>query len=417
MGVPNEFKGKGDAFLLPPLENSRSAKTYWHTTQVGFGVRVGARTRAGAVSRIYVVRIVKTVDGKRQDDVLPLGDVQTTDYDTASKRASDLHYEKKQSKKSGKPTTPKLARAWEIYKELKSSEWRAATLLSYEKKYKYCADVADTFIDMLGPEWWDRRLKKLSETSGRATAAGVYRLWHAVYGYMITLERAEKNPLAHLTERYGKRLPAARPKVEEAKLPALWTYLQQHAYSAARDYVLIVLMTGWRRSVVSSLRWEHYDHEKGTYHLGAQQVGNKSGVPFDYPLPKLLLELVFHPRYADHKSEWILPSPKRIGRQLRCVRGTLKRFQKDTGAAVSPHRLRRTFAGIAEAATNSPLMVSRLLTHSLMPSSAVIGAVSQLYLETEMRKLRAAANKTATLLMAYLNGKAVAFRENSKLKY
>ncbi len=354
--------------------------------------------------------------GKKSDKVLPLGDVETTDYDFAKKRASDLHYEARQAKRSGRPAVPSIRRAFEIYLELKGDELRPDTVTSYKKKAKYCDDVGDTFIDMLGPEWWTRRCKKLADESGRATAAAVYRLWHAVYGYMITLQRANENPLAHLTEKYGKRMPAARPKVDEGALPKLWGYLQHHSYTAARDFVLVILMTGWRRSIVRTLRWENYNHEAGTYHLGAKQVGNKSKQPFDYPLPKLLLEVVFHPRYKDRKGDWILPSNKNIGRQLRDIRGTLMAFKKVTGVHVSPHRLRRTFAGIAESATDSPLMVSRLLTHSYMPSSSVVGAVTAIYLSTEKRKVRAASNKTAALMWDFLSGKkTVEFEEDESL--
>jgi integrase len=172
----------------------------------------------------------------------------------------------------------------------------------------------------------------------------------------------------------------------------------------ARDWLRIALLTGLRDAVVGELRWDKVNMEDRLLLVPPEVRGNKAKKLVWIPLSDWLYENVFKPRYDARKPDipWVIPSHKKAGRPLTEFRGTALTMKEETGIHVNPHKLRRTFATLARTATNSDIMVSRMLTHSSRSSGRSEAAVVTAgYVQPEHDELREAFNSTARVIVEY----------------
>jgi integrase len=126
----------------------------------------------------------------------------------------------------------------------------------------------------------------------------------------------------------------------------------------SRDFLLVALFTGMRRSEIATLRWEHVDLETRTLTVPI----TKNGDPLVLPLSAFLTELFTERRKTHRKDEWVFP-----GRDGHCAMVEPKRFTDRvslaSGVEFTLHDLRRTFITIAESLDISAYALKRMLNH------------------------------------------------------
>jgi integrase len=142
-----------------------------------------------------------------------------------------------------------------------------------------------------------------------------------------------------------------------------------------------------------------------TYTIPAEERGNKSKTRVEVPICAELWARVFEPRLACRESieAWVIPSAKHPGQPARSTRSAMEGLRAATGVKVSPHICRRTFASLAQQATRDPLLVARMLTHSVNARDRDSRAplVTAGYIHYEEDALRRALDATAALLLKY----------------
>ena len=121
-----------------------------------------------------------------------------------------------------------------------------------------------------------------------------------------------------------------------------------------RDYQLIVLLTGLRRTDAATLRWEHVDLERATLHRPRPKGGVDRA--FTIPLPTQAVEILRRRRKVTH-GDWVFPAHSRKGRSH------IKEPKED--GLPSMHRLRDTWATAAAECGVDALATKILLNHSL----------------------------------------------------
>jgi integrase len=124
----------------------------------------------------------------------------------------------------------------------------------------------------------------------------------------------------------------------------------------ARDYILILLLTGLRRGEALGLTWDNIDFEARTLTI----PDPKNREPHTLPLSDYLFDLL-EARRKISKGARVLSGPD--GKPFTKFMYAKERIKAATGIELNPHDLRRSFATAAESLNISYLAVKSLLNH------------------------------------------------------
>ncbi|TDU31302.1 site-specific recombinase XerD [Panacagrimonas perspica] len=142
----------------------------------------------------------------------------------------------------------------------------------------------------------------------------------------------------------------------------------------ARDYLLLVLLTGLRRTEALDLTWNDVDLRGGTLTI----PDPKNRRPHQLPLSDYVLEIL-KARDKAKASEFVFGTAR--GR-LSNLRYALAEVEKGAGVEFCVHDLRRTFATVAEKIDTPGYALKRLLNHKNA------GDVTEGYIGLDVERLR-----------------------------
>ena len=125
-----------------------------------------------------------------------------------------------------------------------------------------------------------------------------------------------------------------------------------------RDFLLMALFTGMRRSELQRLRWENIDLDERKLHLPT----TKNGDPLMLPLSDFLLNLLRERKASAGASPWVFPGNGPAGHIVE-PKKFLQRVSAASGVSFTLHDLRRTYITIAESLDIPHYALKRLLNH------------------------------------------------------
>jgi integrase len=143
----------------------------------------------------------------------------------------------------------------------------------------------------------------------------------------------------------------------------------------ARDFFLILILTGLRRSEVLGLTWDNVDLVGKTLTI----PDPKNREPHTLPLSDYLHEILSE-RKEKSGGSYVLSGPD--GKKFQAFRYAQARIEEDTGIKISPHDLRRTFATVAESLNIPAYAVKGLLNHK------TTGDITAGYIQITVERLR-----------------------------
>jgi integrase len=223
---------------------------------------------------------------------------------------------------------------------------------------------------------------------GQARANAVMRALRALYNYQMEHDpKLGRNPV-RLTRAWFKVGQRDR-HISEEQLPVFYRAVCELPNAVAKDYLLLLLFTGLRRTEAAGLRWSDVDLPKRVIHIAAAQT--KAGRKLDLPMTDVVHDLLVA-RRALGDAKYVFPSNSRSG-FIQEPKFPLTLVAKATGIDVSAHDLRRTFITVAESTDMSPLALKALVNHAL-PS----GDVTAGYVQMNVERLRAPAQRVADRL-------------------
>ena len=128
-----------------------------------------------------------------------------------------------------------------------------------------------------------------------------------------------------------------------------------------RDYILLILVTGFRRNEAQSLKWEQVNFEKKTISL----PDNKANRYFEIPMTHLTHDLLKWRLENTEKSDYVFASSSRRG----YIQEPKRAFKKIADKAklshnLNSHAMRRTFATICKELDISLDDSGKLLNHA-----------------------------------------------------
>lgn len=164
------------------------------------------------------------------------------------------------------------------------------------------------------------------------------------------------NPVQRLSQtRTWYRVPRRQTVIKPHELKPWLQAVLGLEHTAARDYFLLVLLTGLRRTEALTLRWQSVDLTGRT--LTVEET--KNGQAHTLPLSDYLVALLTR-RRAETTGEYVFETPR--GR-LSNLRRPLAAVASRSGVSFCVHDLRRTFATVADALDIPGYAVKALLNH------------------------------------------------------
>jgi integrase len=144
-----------------------------------------------------------------------------------------------------------------------------------------------------------------------------------------------------------------------------------------RDYLLLLLFTGLRKSEAAQLLWENVDLKGATLLI----PDPKNREPHMLPLTDFLLDML-KKRWDGRVSEYVFPGQGVKYRYIRDVRYHMDIVTESSGVKFMLHDLRRTFLTVADAIDLSAFAIKKLANHKMA------GDVTAGYIISDVERLR-----------------------------
>lgn len=449
------FSNQAEAAALPPPVD-KDSHDIKHASQRGFYVRVMKPDVEGRIRRMWVCRYAESVpDGeggfKEKDNkkafaklnVLEPGEVALP-YEDALAYVLQKRKALRSTKVDGsRGTRLTVGKAIEVYPTEKAAN-RSRTLQKDMQTYeRYFSHLSDRFLDELDYGFWTRFVADLrggklhvgfKDVDGERTpilygplsnasligvmnaASTLYDIGH-LYKGLQGLAKGE-NPAKEAKSHIG-RVVKKRRLVKLDELGKAWLASNALVAPYWRDLFRVCVLTGLRRSLLWSMRFDEVDFNKGVYLIsplkeGTKQRGHEFGddpEPLILPLSKPVLAILTERlMFAPDKSGpvWYAPGKNQGRRKMGAVLDDQRSSwaiisEHATGSHFSPHDIRRTFATLGAVAVRGDLFAVALL---MMHSSTTLARTVQLpeitvqYINTPsaQEQMREAAEKIAAFV-------------------
>jgi len=230
----------------------------WHKTDSYLGVRTAPpRKRDGRIHQVWIARFKNGSTHTKQN----LGRTSHMTYDEAHYQA--LRLRRIGAERPDDVVVETLLEAYDSYCLLRKKDWSEATIADYDKAIAIVDDWHHRKIDSFRPQEITARFKKIAEEvaatkkaqevgyDGIATAISVMRLLRTVFNDAIANHIIRHNPVSALVRSgvFKRRKRKAAP-FSFRKIPEFWRWVHSSTTGSVRDYILVGLLTGMRRSVL-----------------------------------------------------------------------------------------------------------------------------------------------------------------------
>lgn len=308
------------------------------------------------------------------------------------KRQKTFDNEKSLNAKKQKPTVKEAFDHYMDHKTLKSK-----TVSDYKIVIdKYLKDWHNINLDEVSSKMIQEKHQLLSEGS-EARANMAMRVFRAVYNFSVEhyLDDDQPilipyNPVKTLSaQKAWNKIKRRKTYINEEQIPdwinAIFTYQDRgQLLETNRDFLLTLVLTGFRREECESLSWESVDLKYGVI----TSLNTKSGQSHTLPMGDFLLELM-KKRRRQIQGEWVFPSVKSASGHIVNISKVRAKINAICKIRFTFHDLRRTFGSIAENLDYGHYTINRLLNRKKDDDSS--DATSE-YIQINDKKLREAMN-------------------------
>jgi len=150
------------------------------------------------------------------------------------------------------------------------------------------------------------------------------------------------------------------------ELPRLFESLADEPNGIARDYILVSLLTGARKSNVLAMRWEQINFAQATWTIPE----TKTGDPHTVPLVKAAMNIL-NCRREKSSDPWVFPGSGKTGHLVEPKKAWKRILERAGIEDLRLHDLRRSL-GSWQAATGANLsIIGKTLAHKNLNTTAI----------------------------------------------
>lgn len=292
-----------------------------------------------------------------------------------------------------------LRRVWGDYLLLR--DLRAETQRNYRQRLTMCfSDWLDLDIRDITKEMIEARHR---EIKGESMANSAMRTLRALLHFAAIKYEDEngepilkRNPVNRLTElrawhRDKRRTGVIRPR----DMPAFFRAVQSLDNSAARDFFMLVLFTGLRKSEAQHLKWADVDLENGILYVTEDRA--KNHIRHEVPLSEYVWDML-RLRSLGARSDYVFPGRKKE-KPISDLQKAVNTIKARSGVNFAIHDLRRTFSTFADELDIKNELIMRLLNHK--PKS-----ITESYIVRSIERMREVTQQISDAILVHAGIKA-----------
>jgi integrase len=222
---------------------------------------------------------------------------------------------------------------------------------------------------------------KMGNENGEAQANRAFALLNTIFEKGKEWGYTGENPCLKLNK---FRLHSRERFLQESEFPSFFKAVMNELSETERDFFLLLLFTGARKSNVLSMAWKDINFDLRVWNIPASQSKNKTS--YSVPLVKPALEIINRRCNADQESPWIFSSKASKSGHLEEPKRAWTRVRKISELEdVRMHDLRRTLGSWMAMTGASLLTISYALGHKLASLS-----VTAVYARASVEPIRLA---------------------------
>jgi integrase len=263
---------------------------------------------------------------------------------------------------------------------------------------RYLKDWRKKPLDEITKEMVVQRNAYIRQNHGGDVANKAMRVLSSVYNTATLFDdNLPENPVTRLSR--GKLWYKSKSRdsyIKDHQMAAWYASVIQYPGTTIRDYLLLLLFTGLRKSEGLKLTWDGIDFEDETLTIKITKNKRKHVLPLCPFTKKLLLD-----RYQCRESEeFVFPGKGKCG-HLTEPKKAIQKIIEQSGIEFMLHDLRRTFITTAESLDLSSYALKYMLNH-LSGSD-----VTARYIIRGVERVRAPMNRTSEKLLKMIHAKSV----------
>lgn len=369
------------------LEFSEAGQVdYFDLVTPGFGLRVGKATKTYFVMKKINGKDARKSIGRNGNYSLEEARAIAFDYLHDMRKGINPTEKERQQRLDAEAEKLKDLTLDQVFREMlsiRASRIKVATASWYEQ-----------LLNLYAYDWLNKPLRHITknqiialhnnvaDSAGKGSADGLLRVIRAIWNFGKNHYDGVfgDNPVNILSsQRLWHNLPRRERHIENHKLKLWYDAVLTMPNPIIRDYLLLVLFTGMRRSEAAGLRWDDIDFEG----LSLRVKDTKNGKPLQIPLNSFLLGLLKR-RHEESENKYVFPGTGRTGHLVEPKRA-IDNVTKKTGIPFSSHDLRRTLLSIGTDEYIHPYVLKALVNHTIAERKDVTEGYSIITLE-RMRK-------------------------------
>ncbi len=212
----------------------------------------------------------------------------------------------------------------------------------------------------------------------------ILALISSVFGWAISAGLWESNPAIGIRRNKEK----SRDRfIQSDELPRFFQALSEELNETVRDYILISLLSGARRSNVCSMKWQDINFERAEWRIEA----TKNDTPQTVTLSPEAIEVLQNRKTDD--CEFVFPGTGKSGHLQEPRKGWERILKRAEIKDLRPHDLRRTL-GSWQAKTGASLaIIGKSLNHKNQNTTAI-------YARLDLDPVRDSVNTATSAMLA-----------------
>jgi integrase len=378
---------------LDALSNASSASrvVYYDDKARGLCIMVAARTKTFYVLRKHQGKTERILIGRYPD----------TTIEQARNRAGQINSELDAGKnrndvKRQRRTELTLGELHTIYME-RHARTRNRKPENAENNYRrYLSEWGNRKLSEIKRSDVQVHIARLAKTISPATANITLALLRAMFNRAIDWELFKStNPTANIP----KYPELSRDRfLYGDELQRFLTALRGLESATMRDFFMMLLATGARKSNVAAMRWADVNLHAAVWRV----PDTKNGEPYQVALAHTASEILKHRRNIE-KGEWVFSSTSKSGHIEEPKKAWVSLLQHAQIENLRMHDLRRTFGSFMAAQGASLQMIGKALGHKSQDATLI-------YARLNLDPVRQAVNAAAAAM--FHGGAAVVQAEN-----